>query len=154
MKTPLLFLGATIMFWGWLAGQLVLATIMALVVEGSHFIKLRWDLSTSDFNRISNFCSIVLIGLVVYLFASNKSFKTIIIILKWLPVALFPLLISQLYSTSDRIDISTLFLHKYQSNLSLFYPLYPFCQRVQCEEYFVLHWSVIAFCLGSLDDKI
>ena len=137
MKTPLLLLGATIMFWGWLAGQLVLATIMTLVVEGSHFIKLRWDLSTSDFNRISNFCSIVLIGLVVYLFAANKSFNTIIIILKWLPVALFPLLFFHLYSTSDRIDISALFLvirkkkgQKGKSsgiNINLTYPYFILC---------------------------
>jgi len=110
MKTPPFLLGATLMFWGWLTGQLFLAAIMALVLEGSRLTQLRWDFSTSDFNRISDFCSIILIGMVVYLLASNKSFKTILIFLQWLPVALFPLLIFCVYSTTERVDISALFL--------------------------------------------
>ena len=110
MKTPPLLLGASLLFWGWQTGQLVLAVIMASVLEGARWVNFRWELSAPDFNRISDLCTVILVGMVVYLLATQRSFALILVFLKWLPVAFLPLMIAQMYSTSDSIDISALFL--------------------------------------------
>jgi hypothetical protein len=110
MKTPPLLLGASLLFWGWQTGQLILAVVMASVLEGARFVSIRWEISDPDFNRISDFCTVILVGMIVYLLATQRSFAIILVFLKWLPVAFLPLMIAQVYSTSDSIDISALFL--------------------------------------------
>ncbi|MBW2193409.1 MAG: transglutaminase domain-containing protein [Deltaproteobacteria bacterium] len=118
MKTPLFLLGVPLLFWGWQTGQLAIAALMAIVLEGSGLVKLRWNFSASDVNRISDFCTIVIAGMLIYLLTSNKSFGAVLIIFKWLPVALFPLVICQVYSASDTIDISALFLWTFRKRAS------------------------------------
>jgi len=110
MKTPPLLLGASLLFWGWQTGQIILAVIMASVLEGARFVSFRWELSDPDFNRISDFCTVILVGMVAYLLLTQRSFALILVFLKWLPIAFLPLMIAQIYSTSDSIDISALFL--------------------------------------------
>lgn len=109
MNTPQFLVGATLMFWGWQTEHLILASIMAFVLEGSRFIKMRWDFSASDFNRISDLCSILFLGTVVYIYILNRSAYAILLIFQWLPMITFPLLASQAYSTVDGIDIGAFF---------------------------------------------
>jgi hypothetical protein len=110
MKTPSLLLGAGLIFWGWQTGLWILAAVMAIVFEGSRLIRLRWDLSTADFRRISDLCSLLFVILLAYLLVSDRSDYFLIVLVKWLPIIFFPLLVAQAYATSDRIDISALFL--------------------------------------------
>ena len=110
MKTPPLLLSASLLFWGWQTELLYLAVVMALALEGSRLVRWRLDLSPSDFNRISDLCTVVLLGLFIYHYASLRSPKAIVVLVQRLPLALLPLLIAQAYSTSERIDVSALFL--------------------------------------------
>ncbi|MGD8764146.1 MAG: transglutaminase-like domain-containing protein, partial [Desulfobacteraceae bacterium] len=110
MKTPALLLGASLIFWGWQADLWLLALPMALIFESSRLIRLRWDLSNRDFRRITDGCTILFIFLVVYLLFSHRTAYFIVALIQYLPVVFFPLLATQAYSTSDRIDIRTLFL--------------------------------------------
>ncbi len=82
---------------------------MALALEGSRLVKWRLELSPSDFNRISDLCTLILLGLFFYHYASLRSPKAIVVLVQRLPLALLPLLIAQAYSTSERIDVSALF---------------------------------------------
>jgi len=125
------------LFWGWQTGQLILAVIMASVLEGARFVSFRWELSDPDFNRISDFCTVLLVGMVVYLLGTQRSFAIILVFLKWLPVAFLPLMIAQIYSTSDSIDISALFLmvrkkrdkadERSGTKINLTYPYFVHC---------------------------
>jgi hypothetical protein len=110
MKTPSFLLGAALIFWGWQTGLWILAAVMAIIFESSRFIRLRWDLSTTDFRRISDLCSLLFVILLVYLLVSDRSDYFLIVLVKWFPIIFFPLLVAQAYATTDRIDISALFL--------------------------------------------
>ncbi len=110
MKPPSFIIGATLIFWGWQTGLLIPAVIMALVFEGSRFVALRWDFSTTDFNRISDLCTVIFLGMLIYTLASKSSAPAILVLLQWLPMSLFPLVVSLAYSTSEDIDVSALFL--------------------------------------------
>lgn len=110
MKTPSFIMGASLIFWGWQAGLLIPAVIMALVFEGSRFVALRWDFSTTDFNRISDLCTVIFLGMLVYTLISKSSTPAMLVLLQWLPMCFFPLVASLAYSTSEHIDVSALFL--------------------------------------------
>jgi len=109
MKTPLLLLGASLIFWGWQTGLLLLAVIMALILEGSRLVRSRLDLSPTDFIRISDLSALVFVGMVIYLYAQNRSAQAILAMLQWLPLILLPLLAAQAYSTSEKIHIGAFF---------------------------------------------
>jgi transglutaminase-like putative cysteine protease len=133
MKPPALLLGAALIFWGWQTGLWLLAALMALIFEGSRFLRFRWDLSRDDFKRISDLCTILFVILLIYILVSDRSSYFILVLFKWLPIVLFPLLAAQAYSTSDRIDISTLFLFlrkkkqkEEKQNRTTFNPTYPY----------------------------
>jgi len=136
MKTPPFLLAASMMFWGWHTGLWIFAMIMAVVVESSRFTRLRWELSLSDFTRISDLCTILFIGIFAYLLLSNRSVRVIFILIQWLPLAFFPLLLFQEYSDKGRIDIRALSLifrkqgrtgNKSPITINITYPFFILC---------------------------
>ena len=52
-------MGAALLFWGWQTGFLVAAVAMAAVIEARSLTDVRWDLSRTDFNRISDVSAVV-----------------------------------------------------------------------------------------------
>lgn len=136
MKTPPLLLGAALLFWGWQTGLWIFAVVMALVFEASRLIRMRCNLAGTDFRRIADGCTILFIILLIYILASERSANFIVLVIEWLPVVLFPLLAAQAYSSSDRIDIRTLFLLRRRQQktkdrkptlINLTYPYFAVC---------------------------
>ncbi|MGL5134410.1 MAG: transglutaminase-like domain-containing protein, partial [Planktothrix sp.] len=136
MKTPALLLGATLIFWGWQTGLLIFALPMALILEGYRWIQWRWDVSSEDIKNIENFCLIVVVLVTLLLIISNRSIQFIYTLLQWLPILFFPLVVTQTYSVSDRINIDklSLLLNAFSSSknsegfyLNLTYPYFILC---------------------------
>jgi len=137
MTPPSIILAGSVIFWGWQTGLLIPAVIMASVLAVSPWLTLRWEFSTSDFNRISDLCVVVFLGILVYVFASNRSTPVVLVVLQWLPLCFFPLIASQTYSTRGEIDISSLFLlsrrkgageeKKRSKTINLTYPYFALC---------------------------
>lgn len=137
MMTPSLLLGASILFWGWQTHLLFLALPLAVVVEGARFVRTKWNFTLQDFNRISDLCSVFFLISAVYPYFSDDSNLTILVALQLLPLTLSPLVISQFYSTSKKIDVSSLFMifrrfknkgtGENQRALNLSYPYFSVC---------------------------
>lgn len=137
MKAPSFILGASVIFWGWQTNLLIPAVIMALALEGSRLVAVRWDFSASDFNRISDLCTVIFLGMLIYSLASRSSIPVMLVVLQWLPMTFFPLMASLAYSTSEDIDISALFLlmrrkvpegqKKNPITMNLTYPYFTLC---------------------------
>jgi hypothetical protein len=109
MKTPPLLLGAALVFWGWSSDMLWVSIVMAAILEGSRILKTRWDLSLSDFSRIADVTSLMLFGLVIYLYVTEGVLGILYILLQWLPALFFLLLLAQEYSTQGCINARSLF---------------------------------------------
>ncbi len=105
MKTPPFLLGATLLFWGWQTDFWVLALPLAIVLEGSRFIRTRFDFSLSDYTRISDLCTLIFIMIWAYFALTLESGGVLFRTLQWLPVCFSPLAFAQLYGEKDRIDI-------------------------------------------------
>ena len=137
MKTPPLLIGATLMFWGWQTGYLIFAAVMAVLLECSNFISLKWDVSSSGFNRISDVCNLIFLSAAVFIFITTRSASAILVLIQWLPMILLPLLLFQMYSTSDNIDVRAILLlmrkkrkkelEKYPKTINLTYPYVVVC---------------------------
>jgi len=55
MKPPPFLLGATLLFWGWQSGFLIVGAAMAVALESARFVKDRWELADEDLSRIWTF---------------------------------------------------------------------------------------------------
>ncbi len=129
-KLPPLFLGITILFWGWQTQLWFLAIPIALVIEGSSFVSWRWNLGMGEFRQAANFCALLLVSQILYLFFTEKSLQIIFTIFQWLPAVTFPLLVAQFYSTKNRVDARALFLSSQKSEpifCNLTYPYFALC---------------------------
>jgi hypothetical protein len=133
MKLPPLLLGATFLFWGWQTGFLLPGALMAIIIESSRWVKLRWEFSEDDFSRVWTFCTVVLLAATVYVFTSNqgpsefRSFfdnpnpltqrnagtitaRTATLLLRWLPMIFFLCIAAQEYSSREGIPLETVSL--------------------------------------------
>jgi hypothetical protein len=133
MKTPPFVLGATLLFWGWQTDFLLEGALMAVVLEASRFVKLRWELSDDDFKRIWTFCALLFLAAAVYAFADNggpenfgklfggpdiatereagsASAKTAAALIRWLPMIFFLFMGAQMFSTRQEIPLHTISL--------------------------------------------
>ena len=133
MKLLPFLLGATIIFWGWQTGFWLIAIPLAIAYESARYINWRWNLTTADFRNASHVCTVLLVGVLIYLFVSDRSLGLIFDFFEWLPVICSPLLFAQAYSTSDRVDFHALLFFKDKPNqkplfpLDLTYPYFAIC---------------------------
>ncbi len=109
-KPPPFLLGSALIFWGWQSGLIIISFIMALILEVRFWINIRWEFTIKDFYRASDFCALLVICIVFYFFMTIQSVFAIFSLIKWLPMAFFPILFIQNYNTRDKTDIRAISL--------------------------------------------
>ncbi len=110
IRPPLLLIAAGLLFWGWFSGFVAAAAAMAIVIEAPRYVRLRWELSQRDFERIADLCTVVFVSALIFQFVQSRHFPdSLISVLVWLPMLFFALLLAQHYSTAQRIPLSALF---------------------------------------------
>ena len=129
MKTPPFLLFATLLFWGWLSDLRTVGVIMGVLLEASRFVKFRWELDDTDFNRIWSFCVVLNLVLIGYVFtnndvgglngmlhgrtlatAANSSVQTAIRFLRWLPMTTFPFMLAQAFNERPTVPLTAVSL--------------------------------------------
>lgn len=108
-STPRFLLGALIIFWGFLTQQLWVALVLSPIIEFARFKKLVFHMAPQDFNKFVDISTVLMAGSVVYALTVDAH-HTLSLILKWLPIMLFPVIAAQEYSHSGRIDLRSFFL--------------------------------------------
>jgi len=110
IKPPPFLLAAGLLFWGWHANFMAAAAGMALALESPRLLRLRWELSRRDFERIADLCAVGFASALVFQFVQSRHFPdSLLSVLVWLPMLFFALLLAQRYSTLDRVPLSALF---------------------------------------------
>jgi hypothetical protein len=128
LKTPPLLLGATLVFWGWQSGLPLIGAAMGGILESARFVKVRWELSDTDFRRILTFCSLLALTATLYVFTASQeagggfhgsanvvgramgisSLKTSTTFFRWLPMFLFLFVAAQTFSTREKIPLTAI----------------------------------------------
>lgn len=107
---PPLLLAVGLVFWGWYGGFTPAAAAMAILLEAPRYLRLRWELSARDFERIADLCTIAFASALVFQFVQSRHFPdSLLSVLVWLPMLFFALLLGQRYSTAQRVPLSALF---------------------------------------------
>jgi len=108
LNTPVLFLGATILFWAWQTGQWLVAVPIALALESARATTRRWNFSLSDYTRAADLCTVIVVavGVVLYVVFGNPA--AIKLWFQWLAVMLLPLAVMQAYGSAGDIELSAL----------------------------------------------
>jgi hypothetical protein len=106
MKLPRWFIGAALLFWGWQAGLLPWAVIMAAALEASHFTKARWELTDTDLNRICDLCLVLFVAAGMLLYSTEDRLIVIFKFAQWMPFCFFPVALAQCYGDRPTIPLS------------------------------------------------
>ena len=112
---PPLLLGAALLFWGWQTGFLLLALPLAILIEAARALTWRLELSATDFHRLTDLCTLLIVVSGIYLFATTGTSRVVdgpramTLLFQWLPFLLFPLVASQLYSTAGKVPLTAFF---------------------------------------------
>lgn len=108
LQPPAGLLGCGIAFWGWHMDFLLPALLMGLLLELPWVIKTRWEISDTEFNRVTDLTTLLCLTLVLYLLARH-SVQGLFLSLTWFPLPLFLPMLAQRFSTRNSIRLSSLF---------------------------------------------
>jgi hypothetical protein len=106
VSTLPLLLAAACALWGAQTGQWLIAAAAAAALEAPRVLPLRWNIEQAHFNRLSDFCSVLIVAVAVYLYFTFGNPRALLLLFQWLPVLLLPLALAQAWSTLPRIDVS------------------------------------------------
>jgi transglutaminase-like putative cysteine protease len=112
---PPLLLGAALLFWGWQTGFLFLALPLAVLVEAGRALTWRLELSATDFHRLTDLCTLLIVVSGIYLFSTTGTSRAadgpraMTLLFQWLPLLFFPLFASQVYSTAGKVPLTAFF---------------------------------------------
>ena len=104
---PLLTL-ACLLIWGWRTDFLLFGLVMGILLELPAFIRWRIDFSDKDVNQIVDLSGLLFFIATIYLFV-NYGARGIYKVLETAPFTLFLMLLTQRYSTGNKIKTSALF---------------------------------------------
>lgn len=129
MTTPRFLMGAAILFWGWQTQIIGLAIGMAVILELSHWVKWRVEISLIDCNRIWDLCCLLTVMAGLYcvltsdtanelavLFQSNFAAHNAAaqelsgvskVFFQWWPILLFPMAAAQAFGTRAVVPYTT-----------------------------------------------
>jgi hypothetical protein len=127
---PPFLIGVALLFWGWQTDFLIISAVMAAVLEGAEFVKIRWELSNEDFSRIWTFCALLFLASGAYAFTASNgpasvggwfarsgsasvgavSTKTTVLLFRWLPMPFFLFMAAQAFSDREGIPLETISL--------------------------------------------
>jgi hypothetical protein len=107
MNMPPLFMGLTLLFWGWEVKLLPLAVVGAVILELPRLIRWRWDFTDTEMNRLWDLCEILFLGAAVYAYATTDIAVGPAKFIPWLPIIFFPFAAGVAYSAHDRVRFST-----------------------------------------------
>jgi len=109
VNTPPFLLAAAALFWGAQTGNWLVAAASAALLEAPRYVTRRWHLESAEFNRVADFCTVLLLAIAVYLYFTFGNPRAIALLFQWMPVIVLPLALAQAWSTARALDLSVLF---------------------------------------------
>jgi protein-glutamine gamma-glutamyltransferase len=109
VNTPPFLLAAAALFWGAQTGNWLVAIASAGLLEAPRYVERRWHLESAEFNRVADFCTVLLFAIAVYLYFTFGNPRAVTLLFQWMPVIVLPLALAQAWSTARALDLSVLF---------------------------------------------
>lgn len=132
-----------------MSDRIFIGILLALVVEGTHWVRFRWDFNEEACNRAWQFNTLAIGLTAVLVFITETAYMALPILLSWLPPLLLPMQFVQAYGMNDSLPLSTFsFLAKHRHKRNLRLGLTETMIRINFGNvYFII--TLIAATLGS-----
>jgi protein-glutamine gamma-glutamyltransferase len=95
MRLPPLFMAAVLLFWGWQTGLLAQGVFLGLCLEAPRLLSVRLRIQPKDFSRLLDLCIMLVLGLALYLYLTPMPEAELLVLVRWLPMPLFPLALAE-----------------------------------------------------------
>ena len=105
---PAFLLSAAALFWGQQTGLPVFGFVAAIVVEAHRAVR-PFELSGSDFRRLSYLCTAAFIAMSAYVVLTRPLGTAVMTAVEWFPIVCLPLVAAQKISSRGRIPAQSLF---------------------------------------------
>jgi hypothetical protein len=79
---------------------------VAAALEAPRMLPLRWNLEQGHFNRVADFCSVLIVAVAGYLYLTFGNPRALLLLFQWLPVTLLPLGLAQAWGNQPRIGVA------------------------------------------------
>jgi len=106
MNTPAGLLAAACALWGAQTGFWLIAATAAIALEAPRVIALRWNVEQAHFNRLSDFCSVLVVVVGGYLYFTFGNPRALMLLFQWLPLLLLPLAAAQAWGNLREVDVA------------------------------------------------
>lgn len=106
MTTPPGLLAAACALWGAQTGYWLIALAAAVALEAPRLVALRWNVAQSHFNRLSDFCSVLVVATAGYLYVTFGNPRALMLLFQWLPVLLLPLALAQAWGNLREVGMA------------------------------------------------
>jgi len=107
LKCPRYVVGLAILLWGVTTGQILIAGILAAMIEIVWMFSFRWKFTYGHIARAWYLCCVFgVLGVVLYLI-DGKQLYHLRGLFAWLPLILFPLMFVQRYGASESVPLNT-----------------------------------------------
>ena len=87
MRKPYFLCLAVLSLWGAVSGNLIVGITAGIILELSHLVKKKADLTIETYTRISDLTSIIFIASIFIFYFNNEPFQILPLLAKWLPGA-------------------------------------------------------------------
>ncbi len=104
---PRFILGATLLFWGLMTDRLLIAVVLALMIEAAHWVRFRWDFDDEACGTAWQFTSIGIGVATVLIWLDGNRYTALPNLLTWLPALLLPMQFVQSYGLRQAIPLNT-----------------------------------------------
>ncbi|MGL4401198.1 MAG: transglutaminase-like domain-containing protein [Luteolibacter sp.] len=122
---PRYLLGASLVFWGVMTDRVLSGLLLAIIVEGAHFLKFRWEFNSESASKAWQITTVGIAITTALIFLDDAPYLALPNLLTWLPPLLLPLQFVQSFGLRDSIPLSTfsfLAKHRHKRNLRLGLP--------------------------------
>lgn len=150
---PRLLLGAALLFWGGMTERAVPGLVCALLMEGAHWTRVRWDFKERSFLVGWRLSVLLLLLAMVLVVLQGEGRNAMAKVFSWLPVILLPLQFVQAYGLSRTTTMGTFSLlvrrrreHALKHGLPFREVSFSFGHVYFCA-------VLLASCLGELADS-
>jgi hypothetical protein len=106
MNTPPGLLAVACALWAAQSGQWLVAAAAAFALEAPRVVAVRWNVEQGHFNRLSDFCSVLIVLAGAFLFFNYGNPRGLLLLFQWLPLLLLPLALAQAWGNLDAVEAS------------------------------------------------
>jgi hypothetical protein len=151
---PRLLLGAALLFWGGMTERAVPGLACALLMEGAHWTRVRWDFKERSFLVGWRLSVLLLLFAMVLVVLQGEGRNAMAKVFSWLPLILLPLQFVQSYGLSRTMTMGTFsLLVRRRREHSLKHGL-PFREVSFSFGHVYFCAILLAACLGELADSV